>query len=343
MSHLKIYLSDSLNPYLNLATEEWIFHNLEPSSQVLFLWRNQDTVVIGRNQNPWSECNLAKMNEDHIQLARRTTGGGAVYHDLGNSNFTFLSPKATYRKENNIQIILEALKNFGIHGEASGRNDMLIPFPDGARKFSGSAYRESRDRAFHHGTLLLHADLTRLAQYLTPNPKKLQAKGTESVRSRVINLQDVALPEFAHLGHELIVESMVQSFQNFYGGQAEIEHLNMDSLKEIPELRKQFENLSSFEWLYGKTLEFNLKLDGYLTMGFFDFHFKIEEGVIKELQINTDCLYPDLVDTMTSRLQGQIFEAKSIQKSFESIISEYPDHSMGLQEIKVWLCSEVEI
>jgi lipoate-protein ligase A len=283
------------------------------------------------------------MNEDHIQLARRTTGGGAVYHDLGNSNFTFLSPKATYRKENNIQIILEALKNFGIHGEASGRNDMLIPFPDGARKFSGSAYRESRDRAFHHGTLLLHADLTRLAQYLTPNPKKLQAKGTESVRSRVINLQDVALPEFAHLGHELIVESMVQSFQNFYGGQAEIEHLNMDSLKEIPELRKQFENLSSFEWLYGKTLEFNLKLDGYLTMGFFDFHFKIEEGVIKELQINTDCLYPDLVDTMTSRLQGQIFEAKSIQKSFESIISEYPDHSMGLQEIKVWLCSEVEI
>jgi lipoate-protein ligase A len=219
----------------------------------------------------------------------------------------------------------------------------LIPFADGARKFSGSAYRESRDRAFHHGTLLLHADLNRLVQYLTPNPKKLQAKGTESVRSRVINLNEVAQPEYAHLGHELIVESMVRTFQKFYGARAEIEFLNMDSLKEIPELRKQFENLSSWEWLYGKTLEFNLKLDGYLTMGFFDFHFKIDEGVIKELQINTDCLYPDLVETMTSQLRGQNFKAKSIQETFESIISEYPDHSMGLQEIAGWLCSEVEI
>ena len=116
MSKLKIFLSESLNRHLNLATEEWIFHNLDPSMQVLFLWRNDNTVVIGRNQNPWSECNLAKMKEDQVHLARRTTGGGAVFHDLGNTNFTFLSPKESYKRENNIQIILNALKEFGIQG-----------------------------------------------------------------------------------------------------------------------------------------------------------------------------------------------------------------------------------
>ena len=105
MPKLKVFLSDSFNPYLNLATEEWIFHHLDPSTQILFLWRNEETVVIGRNQNPWSECNLSKMKSDRIHLARRTTGGGAVFHDLGNTNFTFLSPKNSYKRENNLQII----------------------------------------------------------------------------------------------------------------------------------------------------------------------------------------------------------------------------------------------
>src|SRR5437868_6960300 len=209
MQKLKVFLSDSLNPHLNLATEEWIFHNLDPSQQVLFLWRNEETVVIGRNQNPWSECNLAKMKTDKVHLARRTTGGGAVFHDLGNTNFTFLSPREAYKRENNVQVIFQALKQFGIEGEASGRNDLLIPFPDGPRKFSGSAYREKKDRAFHHGTLLLHADLARLGQYLTPNPKKLQAKGKESVRARVANLTEVA----SHIEHNKIVESMIWSFE----------------------------------------------------------------------------------------------------------------------------------
>ncbi|HWU44235.1 MAG TPA: lipoate--protein ligase, partial [Bdellovibrio sp.] len=277
MSNLKIFLSESLNPHLNLATEEWIFHNLDPSSQVLFLWRNDNTVVIGRNQNPWSECHLTKMKEDQVHLARRTTGGGAVFHDLGNTNFTFLSPRESYKRENNIQIIFDALKEFGIHGEASGRNDLLIPFPDGARKFSGSAYREKKDRAFHHGTLLLHADLTRLGNYLTPNPKKLLAKGKESVRARVANLNEVA----PNLNHDQIVSAMIRSFEKFYGGKATMEFLSMESLQQMEELKAQYETLSSWEWLYGNTLEFTHKMDEYLSLGYFDFHFQVDEGKIR--------------------------------------------------------------
>ena len=151
---------------------------MDPTVQTLFLWQNQETVVIGRNQNPWGECNLAKMEEDGVTLARRTTGGGAVFHDLGNTCFTFLSPKEGYDRAVNIGILLDALRALGIEAEASGRNDLIIQMEDGPRKVSGSAYRETRERSFHHGTLLMHADLLRLANYLTPHPKKPSIKRT---------------------------------------------------------------------------------------------------------------------------------------------------------------------
>ena len=336
---LKVYLSDSLNPHLNLATEEWIFHNLDPSQQILFLWRNQNTVVIGRNQNPWSECNLAQMKNDGIQLARRTTGGGAVFHDLGNTNFTFLSPKEGYIRENNINIIFEALKKFAITGEASGRNDLMIPFHDGPRKFSGSAYRETRDRAFHHGTLLLNADLTRLGNYLTPSPKKLQAKGRESVRARVVNLSEVS-PE---INHERIVEAIVASFENFYAAKADIEMLTMESLKNIPALKDKYDSLSSWDWLYGNTLEFSHKMDEYISLGFFDFHFKVVDGVIKDLKIFTDCLYPQLVDDLVESLREKHYHGESVKQAVAKAREKFPELVTGLNELEQWLCRNIEI
>lgn len=339
MTKLKVFLSDSLNPHLNLATEEWIFHNLDPAQQILFLWRNEETVVIGRNQNPWSECNLAQMKADNVHLARRTTGGGAVFHDLGNTNFTFLSPREAYKRENNIEVIFKALKQFGIQGEASGRNDLLIPFPDGPRKFSGSAYREKKDRAFHHGTLLLHADLTRLAQYLTPNPKKLQAKGKESVRARVANLTEVA----AHIEHSKIAEAMIWSFEKFYDAKAEMIPLDLESLTKIPELKEQYDSLSSWNWLYGNTLEFTHKMDEYLSLGFFDFHFKVEEAHISDLQIFTDCLYPQLIEDLTSSLRGQAYTGDSVRRVMASSRAKFNDLEAGLKELENWLCGQLEV
>lgn len=336
---LKVFLSDSFNPHLNLATEEWIFHNLDPSQQILFLWRNQDTVVIGRNQNPWSECNLSQMKNDNVTLARRTTGGGAVFHDLGNTNFTFLSPKEAYKRDNNIAVIFNALKNFGITGEASGRNDLLIPFHDGPRKFSGSAYREKRDRAFHHGTLLLNTDLTRLGNYLTPSPKKLQAKGKESVRQRVANLNEISLD----INHSAIVETMVAAFEKFYEAKTEIVSLNMESLKQIPELKEQYDNLSAWDWLYGNTLEFSHKMDEYLSLGFFDFQFQVKEGVITDLKIFTDCLYPLLIDDLVTGLRGQNYCGETIQQVFNNQREKFADLSNGLTELEQWLCRNIEI
>lgn len=312
---------------------------MDPSQQILFLWRNEETVVIGRSQNPWSECNLAQMKTDSVHLARRTTGGGAVFHDRGNTNFTFLSPKESYKRDNNVQIIFDALKTFGISGEASGRNDLLIPFADGPRKFSGSAYREKKDRAFHHGTLLLHADLSRLGNYLTPNPKKLQAKGKESVRARVANLNEV-VPD---IHHDKIVPAMIEAFEKFYGGKAEIEYLTMESLKKIPELKSQFESLSSWEWLYGNTLEFTHKMDDYLSLGFFDFQFQVEDGMIKDLHIYTDCLYPHLIEELKEGLIKQAYNSASVGPVMRSLREQHPDLIGGLTELEAWLCRNIEI
>lgn len=339
MNRLKVFLSESKNPHLNIATEEWIFDNLDPSQQVLFLWQNEETVVIGRNQNPWSECNLAKMKEENVHLARRKTGGGAVFHDLGNICFTFLSPREQYKRENNVQIIFNALKQLGITGEASGRNDLLIPFPDGPRKFSGSAYREKKDRAFHHGTLLLHADLTRLGNYLTPNPKKLQAKGKESVRARVANLNEVR----AGIEAKHIVEHMVPAFEKFYDAKADIEMLSLETVNKNAELKGHYDQLRSWEWLYGNTLEFTHKMDEYLSLGFFDFQFKVEDGIIQDVHIYTDCLYPLLIEDLATHLRGQPYRGESVQKAFAQATTKFPDLAVGLQELGGWLQKHLEI
>jgi len=171
MANAKCYISETHDPFFNLATEDWIFTDMNPEEHILFLWRNDRTVVIGRNQNPWAECNLKSMADKNVHLVRRQTGGGAVFQDLGNTNFTFLSSKDRYDKQRNFQIIINALKKLGINAEFSGRNDLVV---DG-RKISGSAFREQPDRAFHHGTILINANLGELAEYLTPSQKKLNS------------------------------------------------------------------------------------------------------------------------------------------------------------------------
>ncbi len=213
MSTLRLLLSDSYDPWFNLAVEECIFRQMPATQRVLFLWRNADTVVIGRAQNPWKECNTRRMEEDHVRLARRSSGGGAVFHDLGNTCFTFMAGKPEYDKTVSTAIVLAALNSLGVTADASGRNDLVVKTDSGDRKVSGSAYRETMDRGFHHGTLLLNADLSRLANYLNPDQKKLQAKGITSVRGRVANLVEL-LPGITH---QQVCEAIQEAFFSHYG------------------------------------------------------------------------------------------------------------------------------
>ncbi len=148
MSTLRLLLSDSYDPWFNLAVEECIFRQMPATQRVLFLWRNADTVVIGRAQNPWKECNTRRMEEDHVRLARRSSGGGAVFHDLGNTCFTFMAGKPEYDKTVSTAIVLAALNSLGVTAEASGRNDLVVKNRQRRPQSLRSAYRENHGPRF---------------------------------------------------------------------------------------------------------------------------------------------------------------------------------------------------
>ena len=181
-----LYISDSYDGWRNLATDEWFLDHIGPEDVVLYFYINRNAVIIGKNQNPWKECDLSAMERDGVQLVRRISGGGAVFHDCGNLNFSFNAGKNRYDKDRQHRFILETVQSLGIPCEFSGRNDLLAA----GKKFSGNAYCARGDAKQHHGTLLVSADLSRLQNYLTVDPRKMQSKGVASVRSRVCNLNE---------------------------------------------------------------------------------------------------------------------------------------------------------
>jgi len=186
---MKWYISTSNDPFLNLAIEEYLTKN-EKKDQILFLYQNSPSVIIGKNQNPYTEVGIEYIKEHDIKLVRRLSGGGAVYHDLGNLNYGFIMPgdaNNLYKFKEYSQPIVDVLNNeFGLGVEFSGRNDLII---DG-RKISGSAQYIANNTLLHHGTLLYDVDFTNVSQILLPNQDKLKSKGVKSVHSRVINTKE---------------------------------------------------------------------------------------------------------------------------------------------------------
>jgi lipoate---protein ligase len=336
---IRILVSGTFNPWFNLATEDWIFREMDARTQTLFLWRNADTVVIGRNQNPWSECNLQRMEADQVSLARRTSGGGAVFQDLGNTCFTFLSPKEGYSRSANITILLGALERLGVKAEASGRNDLVIAMEDGPRKISGSAYRETRDRAFHHGTFLISTDLARLANYLTPHPKKLESKGRASVRARVMNITDLR----PGVTHERLCEAIIAAFCEHHGASAEPETLDQAFLEGQPALRAMFEQFASWEWRFGNAPQFHHQMVEYLSWGFFEVHVDSEDGHIRRAQVFSDALLPEMVQALQGALVDKPYSRAGVKAAVAEVRTLHPGQERELDELEAWLMGQVEV
>lgn len=332
--NLKVFLSDTFDPWFNLATEDYIFNDMDANQNVLFLWRNENTVVIGRFQNPWSECNLEKMEQDGIKLARRQSGGGAVFHDLGNTNFTFMSAKDRYSKDTNNKIITNALLQYDIKASTSGRNDIVVD----ERKISGAAFKESKDRAFHHGTLLINADLTKLANYLTPNEKKLKTKGITSVRARVANLVEFN----PQITHENLSDSIIQEFFKTYGNKCEVTVLNSSVLAEIPELKKRYEALKDWSWRFGETPEFQLRIDEKFDWGYIDVYINSEKGSIKDIKIFSDSLHPEMIELLNQQLKDIPFSESGIQLAINKTIEELPMIQEYLREFGDWMIKSIK-
>ena len=233
---MKFLLLNSHDPYLNLAVEEYMFKNSD--DDVFMLWQNEKTVVIGKNQNAYAEINTDFVTENGITVARRITGGGAVYHDLGNLNYTFISSS----RDKGIDFeyftapILEALRSLGISAELSGRNDLETS----GLKFSGNAQCSDGKRVLHHGTLLFDSDITVLSKALSVDEEKLKAKAVKSTRSRVTNLKPL-------IGRELTVEEFITIISDFVIKKYSPKIITPPENAEIEKLRQRN---SSKEWIY---------------------------------------------------------------------------------------------
>lgn len=329
MSPVRVFIAKEFDPWLNLATEDWLFRDMDPTGSVLFLWRNSPTVVIGRYQNPWQECNLDQMEKDGVKLARRQSGGGAVYHDLGNTNFTFMTSRRSYNKDDNNSIIISALARLGIEAEASGRNDLTV---DG-RKFSGSAFKLSNDRAFHHGTMLINADIGRLGQYLTPDADKLKSKGIKSVKSRVANLIEFN-PD---ISHEVLCQYIIEEFFAFHKESCEITELGYQNISTIGHLQEYYQQMSDWDWRFGKSPQFEYTTSKRFEWGKLSFHFDTKNGRIQECQIFSDALIPELIEAISEVLTSTRFDRHSVLEALASLATTMTEHSEKIEEVSLFL------
>lgn len=291
-------VTDCTDPFHNLALEEQLLRRVEEGACILYLWQNQHTVVVGRNQNPWAECQTELLEAEGGRLVRRLSGGGAVYHDLGNLNFTFLVREADYSVPRQLEVILHALNALGIPAERSGRNDILA---DG-RKCSGNAFYRSEGRCYHHGTLLVDVDRVAMSRYLTVDPAKLAAKGVASVRARVVNLKELQ-PE---LTIPLLIRQLLDSFQAVYGLPSSPFSGDEEALAE----RIAF--FSSWDWRFGSAPPFTAQIQGRFDWGGLQLCFSVEQGAVVHTALYSDGLEADFLAGLPACFTGCRYEAPAL-------------------------------
>ena len=301
---LATYESGSFDPFLNLATEQHLLETVEGGCCLLYLWQNQNTVVIGRNQNPWAECRTSLLEEEGGFLARRLSGGGAVFHDLGNLNFTFLVPTEDYDLGRQQRVLLEACRSFGIPAELSGRNDLTA---DG-RKFSGNAFYHNGPRSYHHGTIMLDVDREKLSRYLTPAKAKLESKGVPSVRSRVVNLRELC-PE---LTVPALKSALVAAFEGVYGLKSVPRIFTDTDQKRVGSLRETY---SSWAWRFGQKLPFTWRVEGRCPWGGVELQLIVDEGVVTAARVYTDAMDHSLATRLEEALRGVSFQKEAVRQA----------------------------
>ncbi len=304
INKLQIFQINCVDPYRNIATEKYLLETVPEGTCILYLWQNQNTVVIGRNQNAWAECRTSLLEEEGGKLTRRLSGGGAVFHDLGNLNFTFLVNDEDYDLDKQFSVIQVACSYVGIEIERSGRNDLLAQ----GHKFSGNAFYHSQGKAYHHGTLLVNADMEKLGRYLTPSKAKLQAKGVASVRSRVINLTELV----PSLTCQKLAECMAKAFGAVYGFETEEITLTPEANAYIDDWA---ERLHSWDWLYGPKLPLSLSCEARFDWGSLTLEFQVSGGQIAAVQVYSDSMDWELPQKIQSCLQNCRFNQNDMEKA----------------------------
>ncbi|MBR6084722.1 MAG: lipoate--protein ligase [Spirochaetales bacterium] len=283
--------------YGNLALEQYLAQNVRKNQLILFLWQNRSCVVIGRNQNAFKECRTDVLAEEGVTLSRRLSGGGAVYQDLGNLNFTFCSYDADSDIPRQQKVILEACRFLGINARVSGRNDILA----GDFKFSGNSFYSHNGRCFHNGTILLDVDLRKMEKCLNPSKMKLASKAVDSVRSRVVNLKELR-PDITC---SLMSDAIEKAFPMVYN--LGLKHIMQDTFnqKDIEEKRRFF---ASYEWVYGRNADFPVSFQRRFSWGEISVSIEITGGLVSDAKVFTDALDFSLAQKAEDALKGSRFD-----------------------------------
>ena len=282
---MKYLINNSTDPYFNLAFDEYCLENIQSEEPYFFLWRNRPAVIIGLNQNAYSEVNLDYLNSHGITLARRVTGGGAVYHDLQNMNYTIIG------RNPSPQPMVDALRSLGVPAELTGRNDIFVE----GRKVSGYARRISHDQEIIHGTLMYDVDLDTLTHVLDTQGSKMQAKGISSVKSRVANLKEY-LPQFKSLDE---LQAALQEILSAGDGQMPL------SAEQVAEVRRQAdEKFSTWDFIYGHSHEADFRCKAKLSCGTVEADIRVDRGLIARLDFSGDFLFDTPAQELAAKMTG---------------------------------------
>jgi lipoate-protein ligase A len=313
---MKILKMQGTDPYANLATEDYILSNFTDDDDYLLLWRNDNTIVVGLHQNTSEEINSAFVEENQVRVVRRRTGGGAVYHDLGNLNFSFITEAKDASRltmERFTLPIVRALSAMGLQAEASGRNDILV----NGSKISGNAQCLYRGRILHHGTLLFDSDLSVVSKALKVKPEKFQSKSVKSVRARVGNIKEF-LP--VPMGIEEFTAALTQNLTQDVKPEALT--LPAQILKSIQELRDS--KYVTWEWNYGRSPAFNFKNMQKFEGGFLEVFLDVADGSIKACKFFGDFMALRPVAEVAEKLLGIKYARESVSKILEKLpLSEF--------------------
>ncbi|MEY8753587.1 lipoate--protein ligase [Peribacillus frigoritolerans] len=300
------------DPRINLAIEEYALKHLNIDETYLLFYINRPSIIIGRNQNTIEEINSDYVDEKGITVVRRLSGGGAVYHDLGNLNFSFITKDdgdSFHNFKKFTQPVVETLGKLGIHAELSGRNDILAE----GKKISGNAMFSTKGRMFSHGTLLFQSEMDHIVSALKVKKDKIESKGIKSIRSRVGNIADF-------LKEPMSVEEF-RSFllQNIFKDTGKVTEYvltetDWEKIHEISEDRYQ-----NWEWNYGKSPKFNLQNSHRFPVGSVDIRLEVNRGIIENCKIYGDFFGVGEVADIERKLTGTRYEKEAISRVLDEI------------------------